>query len=101
MNTLAKNTLTAVFGASIIALSLAAVNPAQARSGAALSSPTLKFMMKGGAKFSVNTQQEAKERQKQLATDPSVTSDSREVEVREYDLAPSGTGIVRRRTLPN
>lgn len=101
MNTLAKNTLTAIFGASIIALSLAAVNPAHARSGGGFGAPTVKFMMKTGSKFSINTMQEAKERQRQLATDPSVTSDSRKAVVREHDLAPGGTGIVRRRTLPN
>ena len=100
MDTLHRKSVFAVIGASIFALSLIAVNPAHARSGSGNASPTLKFMMKNGAKLSVNTQQEAKERLRQLATDPAVTSDSREPGVWKYDLPPNGTGIVRRRTLP-
>jgi hypothetical protein len=89
MDTLHSKSVFAVIGASIFALSLIAVNPAHARSGSGNASPTLKFMMKNGAKLSVNTQQEAKERQRQLAKDPAVFSDTSDKAVRVYELAPS------------
>ncbi len=95
MRMLARNTLTAVFGASIVALSLTAASPAHA---GAVGGLTAKFMMNNSSKLHTNTRQEAK---KQLATDPSSASDSSTAEVLQYGLAPSGTGIARRRWVRN
>ncbi len=95
MNTLHRKSVLAVFGASIFALSLIVVNPVHA---GAVGGLTAKFMMNNGSKLHANTRQEAK---KQLATDPTVTSDSSRGEVWVYDFAPSGNGIDRRRWMPN
>ncbi len=84
-----KMALVSLLAVAVVGFSVSAVNPAHARSGSVHSSPTLKFMMKNGAKFSVNTQQEAKERLKQLAKDPAVFSDTSDKAVRVYELAPS------------
>ena len=67
-----KMALLSLLAVAVVGFSISAVNPAHARSGSGNASPTLKFMMKNGAKLSVNTQQEAKKRQRQLAKDPAV-----------------------------
>ncbi len=95
MRMLARNTLTAVFGASIVALSLTAASPAHA---GAVGGLTAKFMMNDSSKLHTNTRQEAK---KQLATDSTVTSNSSKAGVSEYGLAPSEKAIVGRRTVSN
>jgi hypothetical protein len=98
MNVLARKPLFSLMGAAVLALSLGAVAPAHAGGGGGFASPTVKFMMKNGSKFHANTMQNAK---KQLAADPTTASDGSRAEVQVYDLAPSGTGIVRRRWMPN
>ena len=98
MNTLHKKSVLAAFGASIFVLSLIAVNPVHAGGGGTFASPTIKFMMKNGSKLHANTRQEAK---KQLATDPTVTSNSSKAGVSEYGLAASEKAIVGRRSASN
>ena len=89
MTRTSKMALLSLAAVAVVAFSVSAVNPAHARSGGGNASPTLKFMMKNGAKLSVNTQQEAKERLRQLAKDPAVFSDTSDKAVRVYELAPS------------
>ncbi len=95
MRMLARNTLTAVFGASIVALSLTAASPAHA---GAVGGLTAKFMMNDSSKLHTNTRQEAK---KQIAADPSSSSHSSNAEVWIYDFEPTGNSIARRRWMPN
>ena len=89
MTRTSKMALVSLLAVAVVGFSVSAVNPAHARSGSGNASPTLKFMMKNGAKLSVNTQQEAKERLRQLAKDPAVFSDTSDKAVRVYELAPS------------
>ncbi len=91
--------LVSLLAVAVVGFSVSAVTPAH--SGPAAARPTVKFMMKNGAKLSVNTQQEAKERLRQLAKDPAVFSDTSDKTVRVYELAPSEKAIVGRRAVSN
>ena len=96
MSISSKKTLLSLAAAAAVILATAAVTPAEARGGGLLTSQTVKFMMKGGAKLHANTREEAA---RQLATAP-VFSDASGARVVSYDFDPSGNGIRRRLSLP-
>ncbi len=97
MTRTSKMALVSLLAVAVVGFSVSAVTPAQARSGDNADSATIQFMMKNGSQFHANTRQEAT---KQLAKDPAVFSHTSHKAVRVYDFAPSGNGIVRRRTVP-
>ncbi len=92
-----KKALLSLAAAAAVVLTAAAATPAQARGGDLSASPTHAFMVMGGAKTHVATQEQAA---KQTAAAPSF-NDTSGATVVVYDLVPSGNGIARRRTLPN
>jgi hypothetical protein len=95
MSISSKKTLLSLAAAVILAT--AATAPAEARGGGQFTSPTTKFMMKGGAKLHANTREEAV---RQTATAPAV-NDTSGARVVSYDLDASGNAIRRRLSLPD
>ncbi len=64
-----KITLVSLVAAGAVALSLAAMTPADARGGGGRTKLTTKFLMENGAQFNMNTREEALARQRgQLAS---------------------------------
>lgn len=59
MTSTSKLTLSALCAAVLVTLSLSATTPAHARGGAWMVHQNTQFMMKNGARLSINTRQEA------------------------------------------